>query len=424
MTTGGPVVSWRIVGTIVLAIALVTGLSHCYRGVLTMRPERDFVNHRDWVRRLLVGEFLYEGGLNVPYPPFWAVAHAPLAPLSLETAFGLHMALGVAALAIILWLCHRATSLPLSSVAWLIGMVLLALSRPILRNLQDGGANLILTALVWSAIACWSKRRDGMAGALLGTAIALKCTAGLFAGYFLWKRQWKFAGSAIACAALLSVTPIWWQGLPLFRQHIDTWLAHLGKGMGGEDPRIGVLGTEEVRNLALRPTLGRVLLDLPGEPLSPAQAGRVVRFASFAILLVSLWRMRNRIEKGYSPPVSHQCTALLLLTLLLSPITWLPHLVASIPALYLQFTSLWQERRWTPRGLIPLAVILFFLRGPVSPDLLGVDLSRSFERLGATTWAVAALLWMTLAGTGQKSGSNEDAISQRGTRESRRAIAA
>src|SRR5262249_39723718 len=162
------------------------------------------------------GEFLYGGGLNTPYPPLWAVLHAGFSLLPAGLAFGLFTLLGIAALWTILVTANRltCTHLPLSGrrLFWL-NVIVLIVARPfILRDLQDGGPNLILTALTWGSISLWIRKADCLAGMCLGLASALKCTPVLFLAYFVWKRQWRVAGTTVAATITFSLVPVLWQG--------------------------------------------------------------------------------------------------------------------------------------------------------------------------------------------------------------------
>ena len=68
------------------AIAVVIGMVAIKWLNIIRSPRGDFLNHWEFGRRILSGQFLYEFGLNIPYPPFWAMAHAPLTALSVGLA--------------------------------------------------------------------------------------------------------------------------------------------------------------------------------------------------------------------------------------------------------------------------------------------------------------------------------------------------
>ncbi|MGZ5025390.1 MAG: hypothetical protein ACXWBS_11055, partial [Chthoniobacterales bacterium] len=73
---------WR---RIVIAAAILIVLASAFRAI--SKPwDGDFKLHWEFGRRFLAGEFLYAGGHDLPYPPFWAMAHAPAAFLSMPIA--------------------------------------------------------------------------------------------------------------------------------------------------------------------------------------------------------------------------------------------------------------------------------------------------------------------------------------------------
>ncbi len=388
-----------LVGLLILAYGNLLRLDH---------PEGDFVNHREFGRRFLTHEFLYSNGLNIPYLPFWGMVHAPLAGLSCRTGFMVHLFLGGIALLILLLLCWKMSQknlfLKTWQHLWVILATLLFLSRPIVRDFQDGGANLIVVALAWGAIASWCYRRPRWCAFLLGLAVALKSTSVLFLFYFVWKRQWRVALLTIAWVLALTVSPVLWQGGSSYSNHVLFWWRHVRAGVQSSDPNRGVLGQEEVRNLALRPTLGR-LLGLP-----PTQASIVIWGICLVLLVGCAWVFRRTSDRGSSLVCLHECAAVLLLMLLLSPITWNPHCVAAVPAIYLLLGSTLTRERSTRRILLPLVLVVVSLRSPLNPTLFGEALARLSYQVGLTTWSLLLLLGMTLQRVAMRSVQTRESL--------------
>jgi alpha-1,2-mannosyltransferase len=301
-------------------------------------PGGDFVNHRIFGGRFLDNTFLYQDGLNSPYPPFWAMAHAPFALMHEWLAFAVYHALGVVALVLLL------TLLPGERERrGLILFLVLIVARPfIIRDLHDGGPNLILLALTWSGLVLWSRGLVGRGAACLGLAIALKCTPAVFLVYFAMKRSWRMLAATAGMALLFTLAPMLRQGPVGYAQHLTCWVHMLRDGMR-TPPGWGVLGAEEMRNCSLRAALARHLVDLPdGHPgllvhpwrcptlhLSMDVATAVLKLASVVLLGVVLLRVRG------SGTSEFEWAAMALLMPLLSPITWGQHCVATIPALVL-----------------------------------------------------------------------------------------
>ncbi|MGE3805388.1 MAG: glycosyltransferase family 87 protein [Gemmataceae bacterium] len=378
---------------------LALGLVWCYRGLATLEADGDFRNHRAWGRMFLAGDFLYHGGLNIPYTPYWALVHAPLALLSEQAAFRVHLTLGLLALGVIVALSVSAArqvhGLSADLSLALAGLLLLLSSRAILRDLQDGGANLIVIALTWSAVYCWLAQRNVSASLLLGQAVALKCTPALLLLYFVWRRQWRVALLGCAAAVVFLALPLFWQGPASFGKHLQSWFTHLQGALKSGDPRIGVLGPEEVRNLALKPTLGRILVEIPALELSPASAAVAVLVFNLLLAVAVLWWGEDA-QTGVTGERIYYTAALLVLMLLISPITWLPHCVAVLPALALTCAAVLSGSARGPVSLLLLSLTLILLRGPMNPALVGVQISAWLQWAGATTWAIFVLLLLTL----------------------------
>ncbi len=111
---------------------------------------------------------------------------------------------------------------------WAVGLILLLSIRPIMSDLQHGNINLLILFLTVACLYAWQRGRDISAGVLLGLAIATKVTPALFVPYFLYRRSWKAAGSAMVSTLifLLVVPSLFlgprfnWECLMKWRQNI------------------------------------------------------------------------------------------------------------------------------------------------------------------------------------------------------------
>ncbi len=398
---------WRhLLALLALALVLAQGLR------VTINPSQDFRNHRLWGQRFLSGSFLYEGGLNVPYTPIWALVHAPFALMPVRLAQLAMYVVGVSAIAVLLWTLHRMTreSLPLEGtrVFWVAAGTLALSSRFVVRDLADGGPNLVLVTLAWIAFYHWTRARWRTGAALMGAAAALKLTAALFIAYWLLRRQWKIATAAIVFTIAVSLAPAVWQGRASYRRHIDAWSRNVWDGVAQPDPRIGILGLETAGNIALRPALARFLMHMPeGEgdqgrfvhPLNvdvlalPAtQALWVTRTAMLVLLVAGLWALAWRWnESSLGARAVWDGAALGILTLLLSPITWRQHAVAIIPACYL-LVRVWMVHGTVARtarvslGFLVLSALV------LSRGVMGPDVALLAHVYYLHTWALLGLL--------------------------------
>lgn len=385
------ILSPRTARRAVLAVGVIAVSSIWIR--LAVRPSTDLLNHQEFGRRFVAGTPLYEGGLNYPYLPAWALAHAPLAPVSPDWLSALILPIGVAALVLLLWTLDRVSraSLPLAGdgAFWVAAATIALTSRFVIRDLLDGGANLVLTSLAWGALLLWQQRRSWPGAVLLGTAIALKLTAGIFLVALAAARSPGWWLRTIVATAAIVLLPAAWMGTERYNEHVGAWWTRVSAGVASGDPAIGVLGVERADNLALRPAVGRWFAGPAAAVESRAQvaaAGFVAAGTIIAALAVWAWRRR-----APQAPDAVVWAAAGIVALLASPITWRAHLVAILPACYLLI------RRWmcdgylhpTGRaGLIAVAVPgILLARGTV-----GSTVSQWSDQWAITTLALLVLL--------------------------------
>ena len=376
-----------------------------------LKPHGDFSRHWEFGRRFVHGEFLYNGGLDIPYPPFFAIAYAPLSFLPLRVAKPILFLFGFGALFVVFWILHRLTDRALvirtGDRLWVIAGTLLCSARFVLRDFDDGGQNLILVGLTWMAIYLWSRNRDLLAATSLGLAVALKCTPALFIVYFAWKRQWKISGLALLMAGVFTLLPAVWQ-TSSYPFHMRVWTENILRGFSEHDPSVGILGAEQIQNKSLRPVLARYLMHLPaGHPgriedggyvdffaLPPQAAGFVINAVLLLGLITIGWLFRKRASRA-DPVIPWECAAISLLMLLYSPITWGQHCVAVIPALYLVIRSFLSGRK-QPLWTQCLLGIIAFLLVIENRSIVGRDLSLLLESYHLVTWSLVALLSVLL----------------------------
>lgn len=362
---------------IALAVALVAATAIWTR--LAVRPSSDLLNHRELGRRLLDGTFLYSGGLDYPYLPTWALAHAPLALVPAAFASAIVFPFGLASLALLLWTLDRLTRMarPLdAATAFAVGAAAVVLtSRFLIRDLLDGGENLMLTAMVWLALFARARGARWSAAWLLGAAIALKLTAAVFLICLVaWRERVELART-ILCAAILIALPVVAMGERAYVFHLHVWATGVWRGVVSGDPAIGVLGSEPLNNLAFRPALGRLLL-LFGASASWRAASAAAATAAVLILIAGvaamLWvrRTTDVLARAEEWAIAGA------LGLLVSPITWRAHAVAILPACYLLFRSWGWAGTLPPLRIAALAAIA----------VPGLVLARAIAGTAASAW--------------------------------------
>ena len=135
---------------------------------IIVRPIGDFHYHWQLGNDLLNGRSLYLGpggrppDYPNPYPPFWAMVHAPL------TIFSAHLAqilvflpLYLGSLGLLLWILHRLTQphLPLDRTRefWATALAMLIAVQFLARDMAECGINIALVGLAWFAIYAWTR---------------------------------------------------------------------------------------------------------------------------------------------------------------------------------------------------------------------------------------------------------------------------
>jgi len=339
---------------IFFATCLVIVATHAM--VIAHRREQhggDYDVSREMGRRFLVGEHLYAGGLHYPYTPTAAMSFAPLALVRP----GLGLAVRYAAALAGLWLALRW----LRAMVWqrrrldatiVFGVEVLSLvlaSHYIIRDLDDGGPHLLLLTILVGGIYCVWRGREALGASCFGLATVLKAPAGLFLPFFLWKRQWRLAGMAVAATIAWTILPMAWMGYANWWAHQEEWTRTALRSVLG-DPTPGVKASEQrVQNQSLKLAVTRYLVTYPsGHPLRLSHPGYVstmdvdpdvARWMAAGILglllLLCAWLTRGGYRGPDDPRWLLECSAVLILALLLSPVTWTQHLVLIIPALYL-----------------------------------------------------------------------------------------
>lgn len=373
----------------------------------------DFALHWEFGRRLVDGEFIYSGGTNVPYPPFWALAHAPLSFLSAQSAQLVTYPLVVASLVGLLFVLRRLTAnefrFDSRAAFWTTALAVLFSARYLIRDLPEVGINLVLVTLSWTAVLLWTRKREWSAGLMLGLAISLKCTPALFWAWFVLKRQWKMAGITAAAVVMFSLSPIVVQGPEQFARAGSFWLRNTLNGVMTDDPSAGVLGPMQLQNMSLKGALARFLMVFPdGHPgrtdhplyldilnLDATTANQAIRFAIIGLVMAVAWKFRRKVTDRTNPALLRECAAVSVMILLMSPITWGQHCVGVLPSLYLMFARRMKSRKFGlgTRCLVGAwSVFVLALFG----DAVGQSFSHLLQSYHVETWCIAGLLAVVL----------------------------
>jgi alpha-1,2-mannosyltransferase len=242
--------------------------------------------------------------------------------------------------------------------------VLFAALEPVRDTFSFGQVNLLLMVLVYADLPLLS-RGSRLAGVGIGLATAVKLTPALFIGYLLVARRYRAAAVAAGTTAAATLLA----ALVMPGASRVFWTEALWN-----TGRVGLLGY--VSNQSLRGLVARLY-----------QTGGGLFWALAAAVALVVWAYR--VRQAGDDTVGFALTGVV--ACLVSPVTWVHHLVWLVPALVLLADA---GLTRAGRGRLAAAVVIFVLlvSGPVwlwSPYPHGVD-----GFLGGNTyvWVALALL--------------------------------
>ncbi|MFJ5263267.1 glycosyltransferase family 87 protein [Streptomyces sp. NPDC088387] len=363
---------------------------------------------RDWfdlrVYYGTVHSWLYDGGniyeYRVPgttygftYPPFAAVLMAPMALFGLHVAIALALLLNLAAL---VWVLRVLTGRAWHRYGWygcaLAGCAL-AMFEPLRDTFSFGQVNVLLLALVLTDMWLLATGRTRWAGVGIGLAAAIKLTPAVFIGLLLVTRRRRAAGVAtLVAAAATGLAALVAPGASRFYWTEAMW----------DTTRVGRL--DYVSNQSLQGVLARL-----GETGRPVWAVAVL-----AVLGVWVWRSRRAVAAG-DWRAAFALTGLT--ACLISPITWVHHLVWLLPS----FAVLVRAGHWrvaaTLYALLCTSVVWLWF-----DDASGID---GFLGSNSYTWiTLGLLLWLPLGQPARMSSRRNAMATVQAPRQAASAIAA
>ncbi|GAA4255927.1 glycosyltransferase 87 family protein [Dactylosporangium darangshiense] len=304
-------------GLFLLAVMVAgfVAVSARWQGQFDLQVYHDAV--RSWLRGGDLYAYRHPGTVRAfgfTYPPFAAVVLVPLALLPWQLAAVVLAGVSVAGTVALLWL-RFGRIVPVVAAT-----VLLAAAEPWRDTLSLGQINLVLLTLAALDLLVLLDRSP-LAGVLIGLAAGIKLAPVLFVGYLLLSRRYRAAGVASA-TALLTVA-VGWAVAPGASRRYWTEL------VWGTD-RIG-----DVASLSNQSLLGAVhRLGAPGWAwpvlVVAVLAGwaAAVRVFDCAIAAVGHRPHAVRDEAGRWAGLAVTGVAICLL----SPVSWLHHLVWQLPA--------------------------------------------------------------------------------------------
>jgi alpha-1,2-mannosyltransferase len=328
----GPRTQRLLIALVALVVALDLGKVVHRR----MHFGGDFDISREFGRRFLTGEYLYKNGLHFVYLPSAAMYFSPLAMLPTPIAFLAWFTIAILCAWLTLRMWQRMVSQQDPVVArrgFLIGFCAVFLaSHFLIRDLDDGGPHVILLAILSAGIYSTFNRRTGLGATWLGLAIAIKVTPGLFIPFFLWKREWRLAFYTAFASACWIALPILRMGPVTWYHDMYQWVFSAAGFAIGKNAAMVFRGKKTIHNQSLH---AACLYLLEKTAMSAQLSNDIAILVTISVVVVFCWITRRRFESFSDPAWPAESSALLVLMVLLSPITWEQHLVLMLPALYL-----------------------------------------------------------------------------------------
>ena len=374
---------------------------------------RDFDVHREVGRRFLAGEYLYAGGLCHPYMPSAALYFAPLALFDREIGLALRYTTAVACLCLTFFLLYRMvrdwSEVTPREGLWISAITLLLAFQFILQDLDDGGPHLILLAILTAGVYSVWQGREKLGAMWFGLATALKVAPMLFLPFFLWKRQWRLAAYTAIASMCWIILPMIWMGPESWWNHQREWAQVAAGSFVGQETPITIQNEQRIGNQSLKQALMRYLVTFPEDhPLRRDDPGyvpvlnlhlptaKVVIIAVMLSLLVSFCWYTRRPYKGRGDPAwLRESSAVMIFALLLSPVTWVQHLVWLVPALYLIVVDARSNKSLVNPATIALGVYVI-LAVILNYELLGKQNFALLMRYHPYTVAMLLVLAMLM----------------------------
>jgi hypothetical protein len=283
---------------------LLLALGSLTYGVVTA-PQGGFDLHlfQATAKRWVDGSYTIGRGPAHMYPPFAVPLFAALAFVPFNVLIVLWLALNIAAA----WLTlHFAIKLYGAEWGPRLGVYLSALLivwAPFRVTLRLGQISLMVTALLLGALLARRKKRDILAGLLLGLSLCKYSLTLPFLLYFIFKREWRLVAVSLALPAVLAELFALRMGMSLvdvFSAYSNVMVERQVMGYSG------FIGTTEIKMLFLSLTGGNetLTLVLTAAMIMTALIAMAVVFkrtpnsegAHFALLaLFALWSAYHRV---------------------------------------------------------------------------------------------------------------------------------
>lgn len=381
------------------ALAVRTGQAERFLYSDPARMNLGLLPDQPWV------DFAVSAGVPHPsayiYPPFFAVAMAPLTLLPYHAAnlvwFALNVTLLAGSLAMLLALGREC----LGRLEALPSVVVIFVSLnffPTIRAMQCGQTGFVMLCLTAGGLLALVNRRDAMAGAILALAAAIKLTPILLLIWLAWigrRRAAAWGAATLGLLTLISIGVAGWDNVALY---VTGFLPTLSRGAA------------TYANQSINGFLNRVLTDQSltvfGFSDEPMSVWLLTRTSAVMLLGAAFWLTRRKKKQAAlregdrlsKDRLSLGYALVVLTTLLVSPISWEHHYVIALVPLAVMVFALSRRDGVMPVTLLTCAYLAMSLD---IFDLLRRDLPRGSRFAlsyllygGLLLWGlVAAELW-------------------------------
>ena len=279
------------------------------------------INHWAHGHGELYDYILYHSTYGFTYPPFAALTMLPMAFVPWPVAIVISLVMSVAASVVVLYWLVDPVARRHGWIRWFTLAVALGVAaafEPMRETVNFGQVNMLLLAIVAGDLLLLVGPGRRYAGVGIGLATAIKLTPGLFVLYLLLTRRYRAA--AVAAATATAATLFAAAVIPDASR--EFWTDALWN--------TGRIGSQSfISNQSWNGFVARLDPTQPSRPLW--------LFLALATLVFWAWRVRRAGRVSGNPDDLFGLAVTGVAGCLVSPITWIHHLVWLLPALALLF---------------------------------------------------------------------------------------
>lgn len=324
---------WQLAAVVLLAAAAAAFLLRFAErhGYFDLRVYYGAVNYWVFDGGSLYEFILHRSTYGFTYPPFAAFAMLPISVLWWHLAIAVSVSATVfVSLILVYWLIDPVARREgwTRWFAFAVAVILAGVFEPLRETLLFGQVNMYMVALVGIDLLLFVGKGRALGGVGIGLATAIKLTPGIFIVYLLVTKRWRATGTAIGTAAAATVAAL---ALAPDASRVF-WTEALWN-----TSRVGEMAF--ISNQSLNGAVAR---------LNPADPNTVVWLALVLATLVFWYRRANQAVAAGDEMTGFALTGIV--GCLISPVTWVHHLVWVGPAVALLLDNALRadgrRRRW------------------------------------------------------------------------------